>query len=190
MKNTIRLLIAFFVINTFFVSLNSKMNSLYSDHKSFSKGDILTILIVEQSSASTSAGSKTDRSFDHSVGSSAGQGPLGFIPLSSMGINSKNSAEGDAETSREGQLKSKITARIIKVEKNDNLIIEGSRSLEINGEEEITKIRGTVRPEDIQADNTVYSYLIADAEISYKGKGAVKDGSKIGFLSRIFNFLF
>jgi len=175
----------------FMTSLSSsQLATLYSDHKSFSVGDILTVYIVEASSASTSANSETDRSFDHGISSSAGTGPLDFIPLSSMGVNSKNTAKGDAKTSRQANVKATLTARIIEVNDNGNLTINGSRSIKINGEEEITSVSGTVRPQDISADNTVYSYNIADAEIIYKGKGSVKDGSKIGIISRIFNFLF
>ena len=187
MRKTIFLLIWMFSIALF---STNQMNSLYSDHKSFSIGDILTVMITESSSASASAGSKTDKSFDHSVGSSQGVGPMDFIPLSSMGVKAKNSSSGDAETTRKAAIKATMTAKIISVEKNGNLVIKGTRSIKINGEEEITTIQGIVRSQDISADNTIYSYNIADAQISYKGKGSVKNGSKVGFISRIFNFLF
>jgi len=172
------------------LAATNQMSSLYSDHKSFSVGDILTVFISESSSASSSAGSETDKSFDHKIGSAAGQGPLDFIPLSSAGFNSSNSSKGDAKTSRKGDLSTTITVKVIEVQENGNLIVSGSRSIKINGEEEITTIEGIVRPQDISADNKVYSFNIADAKITYKGKGAGKDATRIGFLSRIFNFLF
>ncbi len=173
------------------MSLNAAgLLSMYSDHKSFSEGDILTVLIMETSSASSAAKSQTDKSFDHGFGTAAGKGPLDFIPLSSMDINSKNSAKGDAKTSREGSLKAKMTVRIMAIDNNGNLSIKGSKSVKINGEEELTNLEGIVRPQDVQSDNTVYSFNIADAKIGYKGKGAINDGQKIGLISRIFNFIF
>ncbi|PID28843.1 MAG: flagellar basal body L-ring protein [Candidatus Cloacimonadota bacterium] len=165
-------------------------SSLYSDHKSFDTGDVITILILEYTTAEASAGSQTDKTFNHGFGSSAGQGPLDFIPLSSFGINSKNAQKGKASTSREATLKGKITAKITDIDANGNLFIKGKRSVIINGEEETTSVEGYVRPQDVRSDNSVYSHNIADAKITYKGKGAVRDGAKVGFITRFFNFLF
>jgi flagellar L-ring protein precursor FlgH len=166
------------------------MASLYSDHKSFTTGDVITILIVEYTTAEASAGSQTDRSMNHGFGTSAGQGPLDFVPLSSFGANSKNSHKGKASTSREASLKGTITAKITSIDPNGNLMVKGQRSVVINGEEETTTVEGFVRPQDVQSDNSVYSHNIADAKITYKGKGSVKDGAKVGFITRFFNFLF
>jgi len=62
--------------------------------------------------------------------------------------------------------------------------------VEINGEEQTTVLSGIVRARDIQSDNTVYSYLIADASIAYRGRGLVNDAGKPGILSRFINWLF
>ena len=173
------------------VMLNAvPVNSFFSDHKSFSVGDVITIIIIEQTSASSSAGSETDKSFDHSLNVDQGAGTLNFIPMMSMGGKASNKASGDASTNRSGKFEGKITARIISIDDNGNLVIKGSRSLKVNGEEEVTSLEGMVRPQDVQADNSVYSYNIAEAKIVYKGKGDVHNGSKVGFLSKIINFIF
>lgn len=164
--------------------------SLYSDHKSFSIGDILTVHISESSKASSSSQSRTGRSLDHGMNVQAGQGPLSFIPLSGMGGSASNSFKGDANTTRDASLSSKMTVRIIDIDPNGNLIIEGTRVVTINGEDEITTLHGIVRSQDVGADNTVHSHNIADAKISYKGKGAINEGSRVGLISRIFNFIF
>lgn len=164
--------------------------TLYSDNKSFAVGDILTVLITETSSATAASQNQTDKSFNHAFATDAGKGPLDFMPMSSVGANAKNTSKGDAKTSRESGLKAKMTVRITAIDGNGNMKIEGAKSVKINGEEEITSLEGIVRPNDVDADNTVYSYNIADAKIAYKGKGAMNDGSKIGIISRIFNFIF
>jgi flagellar L-ring protein precursor FlgH len=185
-KNLLLILFACVTAYTF----AKPIGSLYADHKSFSIGDIITIIIEESATASSSAKAKAAKSASHSVGTQLGQGPLGFIPLSSASGSSSNSSLGDASTARSGSLEAKITAKIENIDTNGNLLIVGYKEVRINGELERTKIEGTVRPQDIDSDNTVYSYHIADAKISYTGKGQVNDGSKIGFISRILNFIF
>ena len=171
--------------------INAEMyTSLYSDHKSFSIGDILTVQIAEQSKASASSQSQTGRSLDHSANMNAGQGPLSFIPLTGMSGSANNTFKGDANTTRDASLSSKMTVRIIDIDGSGNLMIEGTRVVTINGEDEITSLSGIVRPQDVGADNTINSHNIADAKISYKGKGAVNEGSRVGLISRIFNFVF
>ncbi|HPY96768.1 MAG TPA: flagellar basal body L-ring protein FlgH [Candidatus Cloacimonadota bacterium] len=171
-------------------SLFSAVSSIYSDHKSFTVGDILTVIITESSSAKAGASSQTDRSFNHGFNTEAGKGPLDFIPLSGLGTSAGNSSKGDANTSREGSLKANMTVRIVSIDDNGNLVIQGTKSVLINGEEEITSLEGTVRSQDVSANNTVSSNNIADAKIEYKGKGVVAEASKVGFITRIFNFLF
>ncbi len=168
----------------------SKFSSLYADHKSFSVGDIITVVITEQSSAQVSSKESTKKSSKHDVSSAAGQGGFSFIPLNAFSLSTANDASGNASSTRQGSLDATMTARIISIDDNGNLILKGEKSVEINGEEQITTIEGTVRPGDVRFDNTIYSYNIADAKISYKGKGTVRDGSRIGFVSRILNYIF
>lgn len=168
----------------------SAFSSIYSDHKSFTVGDVLTVIITESSSAKSGATSQTDRSFNHGFNTEAGRGPFDFIPLSGFGTSAGNSSKGDANTSREGSLKANMTVRIIDIDNNGNLIIKGSKSVVINGEEEQTSLEGSVRPQDVGANNTVYSNNIADAKISYKGKGDIATASKVGLITKVFNFLF
>lgn len=174
-------------INIFASSMSS---SLFADHKSYTVGDIITVIITEKSSASTSAQSSTAKDFSHGFATQPGTGPLKFIPISSLSTSAKNSSSGNGKTSRDGSLNAKMTAKIIKVEDSGNLKIKGEKIVNINGEKEITTLEGTVRSQDIFSNNTVYSYNIADAKISYTGKGPIHDASKVGLITRVFNFLF
>ncbi len=165
-------------------------NSLFADHKSYTVGDIITVIITEKSSASTSANSATSKDFSHGFATQPGTGPLKFIPISSLSTSAKNSSSGNGKTTRDGSLNAKMTAKIIKVEDSGNLRIKGEKVVNINGEKEITTLEGTVRSQDIFSNNTVYSYNIADAKISYTGKGPIHDASKVGLITRLFNYLF
>ena len=183
-----------FIISFMFMCvslLNANMfSSLYSDHKSFKIGDILTVHISESSKASSSSQSRTGRSQDTNLNIQAGQGPLSFIPMTGMGGNTSNSFKGDANTTRDASLNSKMTVIIMDIDNNGNLVIEGQRIVSINGEDEITTLNGIVRSQDVGADNSIYSHNIANAVISYKGKGPVNEGSRVGLISRFFNFIF
>jgi len=144
--------------------------SLFSDRRAYQVGDVVTILIVEHAVGSNEAGTNTD--VQNELGLSAvGSGDMA---TTNMGINGqwKNKSDGSGETRRSGTLQGVLSARIIEISPSGNLIIEGSRSVVINGE------------------NTVYSYNVADAQISYTGKGDVNRASKPGYITRILNWIF
>jgi len=102
----------------------------------------------------------------------------------------KNTYKGDGRTARGNSFKTTLSAKIINILPNGNFQIEGRKKIVVNGEEELIKITGEVRPDDISADNTVPSYKVANVEISYKGKGTMTQGAKPGILTRILNWIF
>jgi flagellar L-ring protein precursor FlgH len=166
-----------------------KNTSMFVDHKARKIGDIVTVEIIETSTARSEARTKTEHEHDASFSNSA-TGDLDFLPLFNMGTNVKNEYDGEGKTSRQGSLRAKITAKIIDIDESGNLVIEGSRTVNINGEKQITTLTGTVRPQDITANNVVYSYNISNAQITYSGKGMVQDAHKPGILTRIINWIF
>lgn len=163
--------------------------TMYSDHRAHSAGDIITIEIVEIAQASNEA--STEMSKDQSTElSTSGSGVLDFIPLAGMNTGAKNDYSGEGKTSRKGNLKAKITARITQVLPNGNLLIEGSRVVDVNGEKQTTVLTGIIRPQDITTRNTVFSYNIADAQISYSGRGAVQTSQRPGLFAKVVNWIF
>ena len=164
--------------------------SLYSDIRAHKIGDILTVLIVESSSAKHQTGTATKKGNELSLSSGPGLGGLNFIPLYGWSGKLENKYDGAANTARSGELKARITVRVKAVRPNGDLMIEGTRIVQVNNEKEEIVLSGVVRPKDVSASNTVYSYLIADANIAYKGKGAVNTGARPGFLMRIVNWIF
>ena len=161
-------------------------SSLVSNYKAHRVGDIITILIVEESTANASA--KTDANNKSEV--SGGPG-LGFLDLiTDWGISTENKFTGDGRTQRTGNLNAEITARIVEVMHNGDYRLSGTRMVDINGERQLIEISGVCRARDIRPDNTIYSTYIADARIAYNGSGVVNATSEPGVITKLVNWLF
>ena len=165
------------------------IDSLYSDKRAFEVGDIVTVLIVESAQASNEATTETKKDASISLAGGQGTGPLDFIPLFGLDAAMKNDFDGEGKTTRSGKLSATITAKVMKVLENGNLLVEGSRVVEINQEKEILTLTGMARMRDISADNTIYSTNLADVRISYQGAGAIHDAHRQGLISRFFNWI-
>ncbi len=176
-------------ISGFSQNMGSKY-SLFSDIKSDRVGKGITVLVMEYAQGSSDARSEARKKSDHDVKVSTGNGLFSFLPDITLNGDLQNDFRGDARTSKRGMLKAKIAARIVGINEAGDYIIEGKRVIEINNETETYILSGAVRPEDIMADNTVYSYNIYDAHIVYKGKGEVSRAQKAGFLTRLLQWIF
>lgn len=151
-------------------------------------GDVLTIIVSEVSSASTTAatqGTKTDKN-----AIDAGIGPILKSIIPALGTSSSSNSSGSGSTTRSGKLTARLTVTVKKVLPNGNLVIEGSRFIQTNKETQKMVIEGIVRPDDIKSDNTVLSEDVAEASIKYDGKGTVGDRQRQGLISRLLNWLF
>jgi flagellar L-ring protein precursor FlgH len=167
--------------------------SLTENAKARRKGDILTIVISEVASASKAAKTDTSRS------STVNAGIPNFMGLEKTGVISNNFADlsklinasvdskfgGSGSTSRQETLNATISAKVIDVLPNGNLLIEGRRNVKVNNEDQIIVIEGTVRPTDIDQANSVNSIYVADAKINYSGKGIISDRQSPGWLMNI-----
>lgn len=164
--------------------------SLFTDKRGRKSGDIITILVMESAKASNDTRTATDSKTDIEVGSKSGTGFLSWIP--GFGINSGSDIgfNGKGATARNGDLKATVTARITEVMENGNLAVEGSKLVTINNEEEILEVSGMIRADDINPDNTVYSFKLADAVIRYTGNGVNNSAQEPGVITRFFNWLF
>ena len=167
-------------------SLWSDNTNLYSDHKARAVGDILTILINESSSASRTG--KANNSKAASGGASAGTGIFRWIAGADFESEDRFSAQGSI--SNTNRVSAKMTARVIEVQPNGNLVITGTQSIKQNGEEQKITVTGVVRPDDVTAENTVLSSYVADAQIRIDGHGPIAGKQRQGILTQIFNFLF
>ena len=164
--------------------------SFFTDIKAHRVGDLLTVVIYENTEASNESAVKTEEKSDGSTSSSGGVGPLNFIPLFSADHASDNAYDGKGTNSRRGSIRARMTVEVIAERNNGDLVIQGSRNIEINSEQETMVLSGIVRRADVNPDNTINSYNIANAKINYTGKGPAADGSKPGLITRILNWVF
>lgn len=163
--------------------------SLFSDQKANQIGDGVTILVVESSSASNDSRTSASRASDLSLASTAKNGATSLLDVGAS-IGTGNSFKGEGATETKGSVRAKISARVDSIYLNGNLWISGSRTITINGEEQVIKISGLVRPSDIQSDNSIYSFNISDAAIVFQGKGLSADNQEPGWLTKFFHWLF
>lgn len=159
--------------------------SFYTDHKGHRIGDVITILIVENSSATNSTSTETQSKANHDV---AGAGRLDFVDVLSLGVDSET--RGGGTTRRQGNLTARMTANVTEIDETGHLVVEGTRTIVVNGEDEKIVLRGRLRPQDVRPDNTAYSTYLADASIEFSGKGVLNTAARPGILSRILNWIF
>lgn len=163
--------------------------NLFSNHKAMHIGDIVTVIIVESSSASNQSQTKlTKETTNDLTGSGAGQ--LDFIKLFSASMDYSKEHQGKGQTTLNGSMNARLTAEIIEIRPNGNLVVEGSRMVQVNEDVDEITLRGVIRPEDIAADNTVMSTFLSEAQISYTGSGPNKNAGRQGLISRILDLLF
>lgn len=155
------------------------VKSLYSDHKAFTKGDTVTVIITEYTQANQQMGSGTNKTVNLQGG--PGVGFLDFITAFFVELSSAFS--GSRSTSQAAKFSGNVSAIVKEVLPNGMLFIEGSKIVTVNNEEQTVYIKGFVRPEDINKDNTIYSSKVVDLEVRYQSSAPkARDG---GILSTI-----
>ncbi|MEA4833797.1 MAG: flagellar basal body L-ring protein FlgH [Anaeromusa sp.] len=161
--------------------------SMFADRRAQAVGDILTIVISENFSATRSDSSSNGKKSNGSA--SAGVGSfLGWLTEHSYDMKDSFSANGSIKNSN--NVSARMTATVTAVQPNGNLVIKGTQSIKQNNDEQIISLVGTIRPDDITTSNTVASSAMADAQIFVNGKGPLAQKQKQGILSSIFDFLF
>lgn len=154
-----------------------------SDIKARAVGDLVTIVINEAASATNRVGTRSSKGT--TLGGDVDAG--GVNESLSFGIDS--TYRGVGETERSDRFAASITAVVIEVYPNGELMVEGQQFLLVNGERRDIRLRGRVRHVDISPENMVLSNRMAGAEIQYDGKGFVSKSAKPGLINRIFSFL-
>ncbi len=163
---------------------------LFADLKARRIGDILTIKLNESTAASKNAVTKTTKTT--SVADSAptifGQSmTIRGRPILSTTLNGANAFDGEGASTQSNSLAGSLTVTVTDVQANGNLVVQGDKTLKLNQGDEYVHIAGVIRPADIATDNTVTSDKIADAHISYSGKGVTDSSNRMGWLARFFN---
>jgi flagellar L-ring protein FlgH len=170
---------------------------LYVDQRAFQVCDVVTVQILEKSSAAGSAATDISRSSEVSARFDALLGLLDKVEDVSPRTDTTKlvsaatdyTFSGAGKTKREGSLKATVTVYVKRVLPGGNLFVEGSKSILVNSEEQYFYISGVVRQADIQEDNTVSSALLADAQVEFTGQGVVSDAQEPGWFGRYFGWL-
>jgi flagellar L-ring protein precursor FlgH len=162
---------------------------LIADVRAKGIGDVVTILINENTQASNSNNTQTNK--QNTLDGEASFGNNFLRGLSgSISSQSSNQFQGSGQVSTQGLFTAQITAIIVGVKEDGNFLIRGSREVETNGEKVVTVVEGIVRPEDISRNNTISSTLIADAKIFHQGSGIVTQAHRPGLFTRVVNWIF
>lgn len=169
--------------------------SLFSDIVARQEGDVVTVLVVEEASASKSSNTQTSRK-------SSKQGSIPTLPIPShtwlsqqaailsngIQMGGESSFSGGGSTSRTDTLQAEVSVLVQEVLPGGNMVLEGYRNITVNGETQVISVKGIARPEDIQPNNTIYSMYLVNPEITYTGKGILSN-QKPGWLSRALDWI-
>jgi flagellar L-ring protein precursor FlgH len=150
--------------------------------------DLVTIVVADQASAISRGTTASSRKSSASAGISAMGGPTRVAgPLSSMaGMNGDQKLDGQAETSRASELRTTLTARVTHVLPNGNLVVEGRKSVTVNAERQVVRVRGIARWNDLSGGNRINSDRLGLLEVQVDGKGVVNDAiRRPNFLYRL-----
>jgi flagellar L-ring protein precursor FlgH len=166
---------------------------LFADLKAHRVGDVLTIRLTETTSASKSAVTKTSKTT--SVNNT---GPTLFgksyttngNPIGTVALAGADAFDGEGQSTQGNSLAGSLTVTVMEVQQNGNLVVQGDKTLKLNQGDEFVHVSGTVRREDIASDNSITSDRVADAHISYSGKGVIDSSNRMGWLARFFNSAF
>jgi len=164
--------------------------ALFEDQKARNVGDTLTILLVETTTAKTSAATNTAKDSSSEVGAPTVFGmPVSIHGTSvlSASLDSTHKFSGSGDSSQSNTLQGNVQVTVVGRQPNGNLIVRGEKHLSLNQGSEFVRIEGVVRPADIATDNTIASSRVADARISYTGEGTLAESNSKGWLSRFFS---
>jgi flagellar L-ring protein precursor FlgH len=163
---------------------------LFEDRKANRIGDILTVRLVEQTNASKSSQTSTDKSTETTLANPTVFGTVltnKGIPLFGGSLSGDQQFEGKGSSSQSNSLAGDITVTVVDRLPNGNLLIRGEKWVTLNQGQEFIRLSGIIRPDDIQPDNSLLSTRIANAKITYSSKGVLAAANRMGLISRFFH---
>lgn len=159
--------------------------SLVQDRRAYRVGDILTINLEESTQSSKQASTNFGKENDVTLGVPEVFGHS--LDKASASISGDRKFKGAANSQQQNMLRGSITVAVFKVLPNGVMAVRGEKWLTLNQGDEYLRVTGLVRSEDISPGNTISSQRIANARISYSGRGALSDSNSAGWLTRFFN---
>lgn len=170
---------------------------LYGDKKARHVGDIVTVVIAEEATSSKDASKGTGKSYTLAGSASVGSPLVDNVPQASWtnagipawALQASSAFSGKGAMENKDKLTGSIAARVTEVLPNGNMLIEGKRTLVIQGESVEFILTGTIRPEDIRRSNIVQSSAIADASIEYVSSGTLAKNQNMGIFPKLWSWI-
>lgn len=177
---------------------SNEARGFFKDQRAHKIGDILTVLVTIDDSAQISNGTDRSRSSSNeanigtSLGSLFGTKVPGIDVSATGGISTGGDMtdSGAGSVNRKESIETQVAAVVTQRLPNGNLVIEGRQEVRVNFEVRDLIVAGIVRPEDIHADNTIPSSKIAEARISYGGRGHLTDVQQPRYGQQVVDILF
>ncbi len=155
---------------------NGAMTNLQADYKASRLNDLVTIVVVQRTTAQASGNVGTQRDFNTTSGISGLAGHLSTTGLSNLlTAQSSTKLKGTGSTDASTTMNTNLAGQVIAVLPNGNLVVEAERVVAINNQKETMLVRGVLRPGDVGPDNSALSTSLSSLEVELKGKGVVSD---------------
>jgi flagellar L-ring protein precursor FlgH len=155
---------------------NGAMTNLQSDYKASRLNDLVTIVVVQRTTAQATGNVGTQRDFNTTSGISGLAGKVNVSGLSNLlTAQSSTKLKGTGSTDASTTMNTNLAGQVISVLPNGNLVVEAERLVTINNQKETMLVRGVLRPGDIGPDNSALSTSLSSLEVELKGKGVVSD---------------
>jgi flagellar L-ring protein FlgH len=156
--------------------------SFFADPRARQPGDVLTVIITEAASVAQTARTQADKS--QSLTASLGHNS----DTRSRSGEIDSHFDGGGSIERTGQMLGKLAVRVVRVDEHGNLTIQGEQEIVINNERQKMRIEGSVRPSDIDPDNTIQSWRVTGARIELTGRGFLSRKQWPGLIQAVLNF--
>lgn len=167
----------------------NRVHSLYVERSHFRVGDIIAVQLAETTKASKKGSTQLKKNSDFNLDPI--EVPGGNLKIAgkevNLGLSQEQSFKGDGNTSQSNNIEGEITVTVVRVLRNDNLLVRGDKWILINNGQEFIRLTGIIRAKDIDQENKVKSSKIANARIEYSGTGALANSQRLGWLTEKLN---
>jgi flagellar L-ring protein precursor FlgH len=168
---------------------DGRSGDLFRDRRAARVGDVLTVTIAIDDKASL--GATSDRSRDSKVQSGLdivmGLFGAGYKGDASLGVDSSSASKGRGKIDRAEKIQLSLAAVVTDVLPNGNMMISGSQEVRVDYEMRVLSIAGVVRPRDVSRDNAISYDKIAEARVSYGGRGRLNEIKQPGWGQQVYD---
>jgi len=183
------ILVLVLILSQILLSYAQMPPSLFTDIKATNVGDVLSVILSENAYASQEYKNTSNTNSGTEFGASSGGNLANFLPVFSGSGSYDSGTKSEDGSQQKDRLSGRLTVRITERADGGLLKIKGEREVGVNGEDNVMILEGFIRARDISADNTIYSYHIADAKIDYRKNGITNRFIAPGTFPKLFSFL-